>query len=90
MQQMVPLQNQLQNQLPQNQAQFNQRLVQEIQQNHPMLSFNRTNNNNQQRNHMNGNHQHQQRYNMVRDFTAKEMKEFCVINILLISEIGRI
>jgi DNA topoisomerase 2-associated protein PAT1 len=37
--------------------QFNQRLLQEIQQNHPLLSMNRSNNNN------NNNYQAQQQYN---------------------------
>lgn len=50
--------------LQNNVNQFNQRLVQEIQQNHPMLPFNRMNNNfnngmiNMQQHHMNANMHH--------------------------------
>jgi DNA topoisomerase 2-associated protein PAT1 len=51
--------------------QFNQRLLQEIQQNHPLLSMNRSNNNNnnnnfqnhQQYNNSNGQYGHHQQYN---------------------------
>lgn len=65
--------NMNQNMPPQTAAQFNQRLVQEIQQNHPMLTFNRNapppmfhNNHHMNGNNNNMNHAHQQqRFHMV-------------------------